>query len=143
MEGTLTVMSDRDLLFYDGSCGLCHHTVKFLLARDREGTRFRYAPLQGTTFAATFPADQRAGFPDSIVLRTADGRTLVRSAAALELGERLGGGWRVVTRMVGLLPRWLLDWVYDGVARVRKAIFARPADACPMLPPELRTRFLP
>lgn len=136
-------MPDRDLLFYDGACGLCHHTVKFVLARDRDGTKFRYAPLQGPTFAATFAADQRAGFPDSIVLKTADGRTLVRSAAALEIGERLGGGWRVLARTVGILPHWLLDGVYDGIARVRKAIFARPEGACPLLPPELRGRFLP
>ncbi len=136
-------MSDQDLLFYDGACGLCHHTVKFVLARDREGTKFRYAPLQGPTFAATFAEDQRAGFPDSIVLKTADGRTLVRSAAALEIGDRLGGGWRVLARTVGILPRWLLDWAYDGIARVRKVIFAKPEGACPLLPPELRGRFLP
>jgi predicted DCC family thiol-disulfide oxidoreductase YuxK len=131
------------LLFYDGSCGLCHHTVKFVLARDREGTRFRYAPIQGTAFTETFPEAQRSGFPDSIVVRTADGRTLVRSAAVLEIGERLGGGWRTLARLVGVLPRWLLDWGYDGVAKVRKLLFAPPVGACPLLPPELRGRFLP
>lgn len=131
------------LLFYDGTCGLCHHSVKFVLAHDREGTRFRFAPLQGATFAATFAEAQRAGFPDSIVLKTADGRTLVRSAAALEIGERLGGRWRTLARIIGVLPRWLLDWGYDGIARVRKLIFAPPEGACPLLPPELRERFLP
>lgn len=133
----------RDLLFYDGSCGLCHHTVKFVLIRDREGTRFCYAPILGSTFTLTFPESQRAGFPDSIVVKTDDGRTLVRSAAVLEIGERLGGIWRTLARIFGVLPRWLLDWVYDGVAKVRKRIFAPPAGACPLLPPELRGRFLP
>ncbi len=136
-------MPDRDLLFYDGACGLCHHTVTFVLARDIDGSRFRFAPLQGPTFSATFAEDQRAGFPDSIVLKTADGRTLVRSAAALEIGDRLGGGWRALARLVSLFPRWLLDWGYDGIARVRKRIFATPEGACPLLPPELRGRFLP
>ena len=136
-------MPDRDLLFYDGACGLCHHTVTFVLARDLDGSRFRFAPLQGPTFSATFAEDQRAGFPDSIVLKTADGRTLVRSAAALEIGDRLGGGWRALARLVSLFPRWLLDWGYDGIARVRKRIFATPEGACPLLPPELRGRFLP
>ncbi len=131
------------LLFYDGTCGLCHHSVKFVLARDREGTGFRFAPLQGATFAETYNESQRAGFPDSIVLRTDDGRTLVRAAAAIEIGERLGGVWRTLARIIGVLPRWLLDWVYDGVAKVRKRIFAPPAGACPLLPPELRGRFLP
>lgn len=132
-----------DLLFYDGACGLCHRTVRFVLARDREGTRFRFAPLQGDTFQATFPPADRDRFPDSLVLKTADGRVLTRSAAVLHIGERLGGTWLGLARGFGLLPRWLLDAGYDGVARVRKRLFARPAETCPLLPPELRGRFLP
>ena len=31
---------------------------------------------------------------------------------------------------------------YDGVARVRLRLFARPTTACPMVPPHLRDRFL-
>ena len=131
----------RDLVFYDGTCGLCHHTVRFGLGRDRDGSRFRYAPLASSTFAGTYDPATRAGLPDSIVLRTADGRTLTRSAAVLHIGERLGGPWRVLARVVGLLPRWLLDLAYDGVARVRHRLFRRPADACPVIPPELRSRF--
>jgi predicted DCC family thiol-disulfide oxidoreductase YuxK len=41
-----------------------------------------------------------------------------------------------------LLPRWLLDIGYDGVARIRKHLFAPPPGACPILPAELRGRFL-
>jgi predicted DCC family thiol-disulfide oxidoreductase YuxK len=132
-----------DLLFYDGTCGLCHHAVKFALARDREGTRFRYAPLQGPTFERTFPPADRARLPDSIVLKTADGRTLVRSDAVLRIAERIGGGWGTLARLLQLLPRWLLDFAYDGVAKVRKRLFATPEGSCPLLPPELRGRFLP
>ncbi|HTS88530.1 MAG TPA: DCC1-like thiol-disulfide oxidoreductase family protein [Gemmatimonadales bacterium] len=133
-----------DLLFYDGTCGLCHRLVTFVVGRDRQGTRFRFAPLAGDTFADTFQGTGRGlDLPDSVVIRTADGRTLVRSAAILHIGERLGGPWRATARLLGLLPRWLLDLGYDGVARVRRALFARPAESCPFLPPELRSRFLP
>lgn len=134
---------EPDLMFYDGACGLCHRSVKFVLARDLEGTRFRYAPLQGSTFQAAYDATRRGELPDSVIVRTADGRTLVRSRAALHICERLGGGWRMLARVVGLLPTWLLDWGYDGIARVRGRLFARPEGSCPMLPPELRGRFLP
>ncbi len=136
-------MPGPDLLFYDGSCGLCHHAVKFALARDPDGSRFRYAALQGPTFEATFPPADRARFPDSIVLKTADGRVLTRSTAALRIAERIGGGWGALARVLQLLPTWLLDLAYDGVAKVRKRIFATPEGACPLLPPELRGRFLP
>jgi predicted DCC family thiol-disulfide oxidoreductase YuxK len=132
-----------DLLFYDGGCGLCHRLVSFVIARDREGSRFRYAPLGGATFESMLDPQQRAGLPDSVVVRTADGRTLVRSDAAIHIGEQLGGVWRVLARAASLLPRWLLDPGYDAVARVRGRLFAKPDGACPLLPPELRQRFLP
>lgn len=139
----MTPKSSPDLLFYDGGCGLCHRSVKFVLARDLEGSRFRYAPLGGPTFATTFPPEVARELPDSIVIRTADGRTLVRSAAAIHIGERLGGGWGVLARLGILFPRWLLDAGYDAIARVRLRLFAKPEGSCPMLPPELRGRFLP
>lgn len=132
-----------DTLFYDGGCGLCHGIVKFVIARDPDGVLFRYAPLAGPTFEAAVPAASRSDLPDSTVLRTADGRTLVRSAAVIHIGERLGGVWRVLARILGVLPRWLLDLGYDGVARVRSRLFARPDAPCPLVPAELRQRFLP
>jgi predicted DCC family thiol-disulfide oxidoreductase YuxK len=132
-----------DLLFYDGSCGLCHRAVQFAVARDREGSLFRYAPLGGPTYQAAFAAEVRAELPDSIVLRTADGRVLTRADAILHIAERVGGPWRPLSRLVSLLPRWLLDLGYNAVARVRSRLFARPETTCPLLPAELRQRFLP
>jgi hypothetical protein len=35
----------------------------------------------------------------------------------------------------------LLDTGYDGIARIRHRIFAKPPDACPILPAPLRDRF--
>jgi predicted DCC family thiol-disulfide oxidoreductase YuxK len=116
--------------------------VLFAIRRDRDGTLFQYAPLGGATFLERFSAEQRGSFPDSIVLRTADGRTLVKAEAAIHLGERAGGVWGGIARMLSLLPRWLLDWGYDGVAATRRLLFQPPPDSCPVLPAELRTRFL-
>lgn len=89
------------------------------------------------------PEEERKDLPDSIVVRTADGRTLVKSAAVLHIGERLGGAWQTLAQVLGLLPRWLLDLGYDGVARTRRSLFQRPESLCPVLPPELQARFLP
>lgn len=131
---------EQDLLFYDGTCGLCHRSVLFALRHDLEGTRFRFSPIGGETWREMVEG-KTPRLPDSLVLRTADGRVLVRSEAVLHIGERVGGGWQGVARLVGLLPRWLLDAGYDGVARVRKKLFAPPQGACPILPAELRGRF--
>jgi predicted DCC family thiol-disulfide oxidoreductase YuxK len=133
---------DPELLFYDGGCGLCHRSVRFVAAADRAG-RFRFAPLGGETFRALVPEDRRGALPDSIVVRRADGALLERSEAALHVLRRLGPGWRVVAALLALVPRRLRDAGYDFVAGRRLRWFARPEDACPLVPPHLRARFAP
>jgi predicted DCC family thiol-disulfide oxidoreductase YuxK len=128
-------------LFYDGHCGLCHRAVRFVLAEDRTGTAFRFAPLDGDAFRAALPAADRARLPDSIVVQTAEGAVLTRSAAVRSILQRLGGLWRVLGALTGLLPARVLDAAYDGLARVRLRLFAKPAEACPLLPKHLRDRF--
>jgi predicted DCC family thiol-disulfide oxidoreductase YuxK len=133
--------SGPDTLFYDGNCGLCHRAVRFVLAEDRDGTAFRFAPLGGEAFRAAVPEAERARLPDSFVIHTAGGAVLTRSAAVRYVLQRLGGLWRVLAGLAGLVPARLLDRLYDGVARVRLRLFAKPAEACPLLPKHLRERF--
>jgi predicted DCC family thiol-disulfide oxidoreductase YuxK len=130
-----------DLVFFDGTCGLCHHGVRWFLAEDRTGTAFTFAPLGGERFAATMP--DRAGLPDSLVVRTADGRTLTQSSGAVWLVRRCGGLWRLVGALIGFVPRPIRDAVYGLIAKVRHRLFRRPKEACPLLPPDLRSRFVP
>jgi predicted DCC family thiol-disulfide oxidoreductase YuxK len=131
-----------DHVFYDGECGFCHESVRFLAGRDRGGA-FRYAPLGGPTFLARVPAQRRAALPDSLVVHCADGRLLVRSDAALHCLHRLGGGWRAFAAVVRAVPRGLRDAGYDAFARSRRRWFARPGDACPIPSGALRARLDP
>jgi len=77
------------------------------------------------------------------VLVTTEGRVLVRSAAVLHILRRLGGPWAALAAVGSLVPRPLRDALYDLIARVRLRLFARPDDWCPLVPKELRARFLP
>jgi len=130
-----------DLVFYDGHCGLCHRAVRFLLAEDHTGSTFRFAPLESETFLATVPESERLTLPDSIIIRTADGELLMRSAAVLYALKRLGGVWRVLGTLATVVPAGIRDWVYDGIARIRHRLFRTPVEACPLVPAELRSRF--
>jgi predicted DCC family thiol-disulfide oxidoreductase YuxK len=130
-----------DLVFYDGSCGLCHRAVRFILAEDRDGNAFRFAPLGGETFLAAVDESRRATLPDSVAIVTAGGDLLTRSRAVLRILARLGGVWRLLGAVAGIIPPALLDALYDGVARIRYRLFAKPTDACPLIPKELRARF--
>jgi predicted DCC family thiol-disulfide oxidoreductase YuxK len=131
-----------DQLFYDGRCGLCHVAVRFVLAEDN-GERFRFAPLQGRTLAELVSPTDRASLPDSLVVRTTRGELLTRSSAVLYTLRRLGGMWRVLGEAGTAVPRRVLDALYDGVARIRHRLVARPPDTCPVIPQALRMRFDP
>jgi predicted DCC family thiol-disulfide oxidoreductase YuxK len=129
------------MVFYDGGCGLCHRTVRFAIARDREGRHFRFASLDSQALRRSVPEAARAGLPDSIVVLTPEGGLLTRSGAIIHILERIGGPWRLLGGLLGLVPRGMRDAGYDGVARVRHRLFRRPIEACPVTPPELRKRF--
>jgi predicted DCC family thiol-disulfide oxidoreductase YuxK len=131
------------MLFYDGHCALCHRSVKFVLKHDRSGKLFRFAPLQGPTFEARVPAEQRASLPDSVMVLTSDGAVLVRSNAFLHVLRRLGGGWRIMATALSAVPLALRDAAYDFIARVRYRIFGKREDSCPVISPDLRARFDP
>jgi predicted DCC family thiol-disulfide oxidoreductase YuxK len=126
-----------DVLYYDGSCAMCHGCVRFLLAEERTGT-LRYAPLQGAHFRSSVPESKRTGLPDSLVLRTQDGTLHLRSDAVVRVMRNLGGLWTVLSRMLGALPRVLRDGAYDMVGALRYRIFGRAPEACPLVSAKLR-----
>jgi predicted DCC family thiol-disulfide oxidoreductase YuxK len=134
-------MSSPEHIFYDGHCGLCHRTVRFVISKDADGSQFRFAPLQGHTFESLVGAASRAGLPDSMVVRTIDGSLLSRSEAFVHILRRLGGVWAIVAALVALVPRPVADAAYDLVARTRFHLFGYRNNSCPVISPRLRARF--
>jgi len=134
---------EREYLFYDGECGLCHSFTRLLLSEDSGGEAFAMAPLQGPTFASVLSEAEREGLPDSIIVRRYDGQLLSNSSAIVHLLMALGGLWRMLGILLAMIPRPLRDMGYRAVARIRRRIFRQPKDLCPMLPSHLAGRFLP
>lgn len=132
-------------IFYDGDCGLCHGAVRFVLRNESAaGESFRFAPLQGATYAsvAASIAGEAPGL-DSLVVQTRDGHLLWRSDGVVYILHRLGGRWRRVAKLVALCPRPLRDAAYDLVARLRSRLARKPEGLCPMVPSHLDERFDP
>jgi predicted DCC family thiol-disulfide oxidoreductase YuxK len=132
------------LVLYDGVCGFCNGSVRWLIERDTE-SRMHYAPLQGETAAGL-----RARHPeiatalDTIVfVEAAPGgeRVWQQSAAVFRVLRELPAPWRWLVALRWLLPRALWDAAYRAFARRRYRWFGR-LDACPIPPPALRARFL-
>lgn len=132
------------VLLYDGQCGFCDRTVRFVLARDPGGT-LRFAPLQGKPAGDLLRRHPALRGVDSLVWVERSGATdrgppLVRSDAILAIANYLGWPWRVVG-VFRLVPRVLRDWAYDLFARHRHRLFGR-SDACALPGAETRARFL-
>ena len=132
------------IVLYDGVCGFCNGSVRWLIERDRE-ERLHYAPLQGETAAALrerHPEIQTS--LDTIVFVEATPfaeRVWLRSTAVFRALRELPAPWRWLAPLRWLLPRALWDVAYGAFARRRYQWFGRLA-ACPIPPPELRARFL-
>jgi predicted DCC family thiol-disulfide oxidoreductase YuxK len=129
------------LLLYDGVCALCNAAVTFVLKRDRSRST-RFAPLQGETAERFFASHPGLGGTDSMIWIDASGNVSTRSDAAIAIARQVGGVWSALAAIASIVPAKLRDALYDQVARVRYRVFGR-YDACPVPPPEVRTRFLP
>ena len=130
-----------DTVFYDGHCALCHGSVRFLLAEDPDGEKFRFAPLQSPAFEAAVPVETRRDLPDSIVVRTASGGILDSLCCSANHLQRLGGYWRVLGTALNVIPSPAGDALYNLVAGNRYRIFGQQGDVCPLMPSTLRNRF--
>ena len=128
------------LVLYDGNCGLCARSIRWILDHERDH-EIMFAPLQGPTAAVARRLHPR--IPQSVdsVVYIADGRAHLRSKAMLHAARHLRAPWRW-----GYAIRWVpglaFDLGYRLVAAMRYRIWGH-ADACRMVTPEQRTRFLP
>src|SRR5688572_633053 len=116
------------IVLYDGVCGLCDHFVQFLLKADTHRL-LTYATLQGETAArvrARHSGDLQG--VDSVVYvqdwNTPSERVWIKSDAVWNIGNDMGGIWRVVA-LFRVIPKALRDWGYDQVARNRYSLFGQ------------------
>ncbi len=115
------------IVFYDGACGLCHGFVRFVLRHGPPDILF--APL---------PPQRR----DTMAVQLGNGQELKRSDAVLTVLEQFGPVWRRLVQVLRWIPRPLRDAVYNLIARVRNRVSKAPGQICPLVPPELRSRFI-
>ncbi|GAB3913961.1 DUF393 domain-containing protein [Larkinella knui] len=128
-----------EIIVFDGVCTLCNSAVNFIIDHDPQN-RFRFVALQSKTGRELLSRYPPAGGPvDSIVL-IKEGRSYVKSDAALAIARQLSGAWPGLA-VFRILPRFLRDFGYDLIARNRYRFFGRE-DACRIPTPALKARFL-
>ena len=136
------------VLLYDGLCGFCDGTVRWLLRRphgnDRMG-RIYFAPQQSELAQAILARHGLHAAGHTVYLLVHPGtkteQILERSDAILGALSMLGGAWKPLAALLRLLPQSLRDTLYAAIARNRYRIAGRRTE-CRLPTPEVRSRFL-
>lgn len=130
------------VIVFDGVCLLCSRWVRFVLKHDR-AARYHFAAMQSASGRALLL--EHGLDPDSPLsfLLVENGRGCTDSDAIARVLHGLDRRrWRLLSRAMLLVPRWLRDPAYRFLARHRYRIFGQ-SGSCFVPTPEQRARFMP
>lgn len=116
------MQNENHIVFYDGMCGLCARSVRFIRKRDK--TRiFNYIPLQSreAILHGEF-GNQPASDPDTVIYKQ-NGRFYYRSEAAIRIMMKLGGLYRLCAVFL-IVPQRIRDFFYNLIAKNRHKWFS-------------------
>lgn len=132
------------VLLYDGTCGFCAESVRFVLRHDRKAT-LRFAAIESVYGRAVIDRHPEIEETDSVLWVEPAGanggeRVFAHSAAAIRVASYLGGMWRFV-QLARIVPSPVRDAIYRLIARHRHRLSGRLQCFVPTA--EERSRFLP
>uniref|UniRef100_A0A7S0AWY2 Thiol-disulfide oxidoreductase DCC n=1 Tax=Minutocellus polymorphus TaxID=265543 RepID=A0A7S0AWY2_9STRA len=118
----------RPVILFDGVCNMCNGAVNLALDYDPDA-KLRFSALQSNVGRALLQTNGRdADDISSIVLVTSDG-AFIKSDAILRITEELTPSWLPLPLAKpaaragrALVPKFLRDLIYDGVADNRYSI---------------------
>jgi predicted DCC family thiol-disulfide oxidoreductase YuxK len=125
----------RAVVLFDGTCGLCERSVRFMARRDAAG-HFQWAASQSPAGADLLARHGLTGEAGRTMILIENGRVYRRSTASLLVASRLRWPWSLL-RVFLIVPVPVRDAVYDAIAAVRHRLMRRP-DVCELPPPDLR-----
>ena len=113
----------QPLVVFDGVCVLCSFFAQWILRNDKR-CLFRFATAQsplGQALYEHYELDPSAFETNLVII---DGQLYEKLYGFFAVCRVLGYPWRLLCGFE-FLPRFLLDWVYERIARNRFAIFGR------------------
>ncbi len=132
-----TEINKKSILFFDGNCGLCNRSVKFILKKEKN-QELIFSPLQSDFAKKTLQPFNLQEQLDSVVLLE-NGIIYLQSSAALRVTKYLKGLWPLMMVFI-IVPTFIRNAVYNYIARNRITWFGM-ANYCEMMTPDLRKRF--
>ena len=132
-------MITKKIIFYDGHCNLCNGFVNAIIKLDKKSI-FLFAPLNGNHAKNLLKKNNiKNTTVDSVVLFN-NNSISYKSKAVIEILISLGGIYRVLV-MTKIIPRAILDWLYDIVAKNRYSWFGKQ-DRCMVPDKKIISKFL-
>jgi len=132
-------MITKKIIFYDGHCNLCNGFVNAIIKLDKKNI-FLFAPLNGNHAKNLLKKNNIKNTTiDSVVLFN-NNSISYKSKAVIEILISLGGIYRVLV-MTKIIPRAILDWIYDIVAKNRYSWFGKQ-DCCMVPDKKIISKFL-
>ena len=126
------------MLVYDGSCGFCSLSVRFILRHER-----RHDLSFVTRNSELGMGLRRAHGLESVesMLWIEGGQVFAESDAVIKAAGYLGGWWRRLAVIGSFCPSFILNGAYKFIAENRRRLSSKAA-VCPVPSPEHRNRFL-
>ena len=122
----------KNVIYYDGECGLCHLAVRFILRVDSKNN-FYFSPLSNL--------DINLKNIDSIILKRGN-KVFYEGMAIIMIFENIDNNWNYLAKILKLIPINVLDTAYRWVSRNRAKISVKKVSSCPMVPSYYQKRFI-
>jgi predicted DCC family thiol-disulfide oxidoreductase YuxK len=117
----MTDTNVKPVLLFDGDCGFCNASVRFILRHERQHDLL-FASLQGDVGRALLDRYriQQAGPGTAVLIQ--NGCPYLRSDASLRVLRLMGGKWRALGIAGMAIPKPLRDFAYNQVAKHRQSL---------------------
>ena len=122
----------KNVIYYDGECGLCHLAVRFILRVDSK-SKFYFSPLSNL--------DINLKNIDSIILKK-DNKVFYEGMAIIMIFQNIDNNWNYLAKVLKLIPINVLDTAYRWVSRNRAKISVKKVSSCPIVPSYYQKRFI-
>ena len=117
---------NRDFLFLDGDCGLCHRLAIFIDKRMKKSANIGYRPNSSDDAKRVIASMPSSYIKSDTVYLIRNGKPYMKSSAAIRCLLYMKWHYRVLYPFCWIVPLPLRNIAYNIVARFRHKIFKRP-----------------
>ena len=132
-------MTKDHIIFFDGVCGLCNHSVDFVRKRDKKNL-FLFSSLQSQNAQDILKDHHYTQESISNIVYLRRGKVEIKSTAVLLICWDLGGLLSLASFFF-IIPPFIRDFFYDIIARYRYKWFGKK-DSCRLPTKEEKNKFL-